>query len=177
MGTDKGRIWDDCAQCAYKHLTAAYAALTSPEGARMRVLPPWLVYTARAWIAYSESRTGYAGNLDLAAGCLAMAETCAPEETRAGLRSARLSITAGGEWGPEGLPVTDDAMAFAHVVEAFRELPELSDRWSASCFDFTATNGDSTGLQSVLDSLSAAIQWVAETFELGSAVSRAPLRA
>ena len=69
---DKSMIWDDCPECARKHLSAAYAALTG--AADGGYAPDWEILLARAVIAENERRAGYAGNIDLAAGCLAMAE-------------------------------------------------------------------------------------------------------
>jgi len=158
---DKKLIWEDCPACAYKHLTAAYAALTALKAGDFDAPSEAGVLLGRAVIALGEAEAGYEGNRDLAAGCLAAAEA-SPETGKAykwKVRHLRLSL-----WNPDcdlpdalrqvsdmfsGDPVV---MAHAHVTEARRELPDLPGQLP------------DVGLR---DWLRQSILWVKETYELG----------
>ena len=168
MGTDKNRIWDDCAECAYKHLTAAYAALTAEPFAAKGPVSVDLssVQLARAAIAYRETKAGYIGNRHLAYGCMAFSEQiCRPELVLA-LRDFRVAHK-----GPPELPapVCQAAWTAANILEAFRELPELADRlhpdtddWKIDASGFHAENPEA-----LCTKLNDAIVWLYNTFELG----------
>ena len=161
---DKKLIWEDCPACAYKHLTAAYAALTALTALQdgdFDTPSETDVFLGRAVIALREAEAGYEGNRDLAAGCLAMAETC-PEQHKAYkwlVRHLRLSLQNPDCDLPgvirlvvgmfSGNPVV---MAHAHVAEARRELPGLPGQLPDA------------GLR---DWLRQSILWVKETYELG----------
>ena len=161
---DKRLIWEDCPACAYKHLTAAYAALTALTALQdgdFDTPSETDVFLGRAVIALREAEAGYEGNRDLAAGCLAMAETC-PERHKAykrPVRHLRLSLQNPDCDLPgvirlvvgmfSGDPVV---MAHAHVAEARRELPGLPGQLPDA------------GLR---DWLRQSILWVKETYELG----------
>jgi len=132
---DRDRIWTDCAECAYKHLTAACALITDASE-ELHPADPNSVFAERALILYAESLTGYPGNLDLAHGCLAAIEP----QTDA-IRLARKALLKGtdivtlisnvrGTQPGMGDPVT---IAAAHITEAVREMPELFD--SAGVYD------------------------------------------
>lgn len=137
----------DCAQCAYKHYSAALALLTScietPGSAAMTpgvVHPRWMnVLLARAYILATEATVGYPGNYQIALGCLAAAEAMCPNpEDRTDLRRLRVE---GYNSPPErllrglrGLVIypgdSSDlasityAFAVAHIIEGTREFPE-----------------------------------------------------
>jgi hypothetical protein len=176
--TRKALIWEDCPACAYKHLTAAYAAVTTPEfpiRAEVYVHPSELLM-ARAVIAIREFRTGYRGNLALAAGCLALAENCfgiTPEELNE-FRCARMHLTTGECGGTcAGAEDAENALrepslaafAGAHICEALRELPELADRtYAGAFFDSGAFSPDS--VKDLQNWLRENIKWVADTYEL-----------
>lgn len=159
---DKRLIWEDCPQCAYKHLTAAYAALTSPGAQRS-----WdagvsgdRVYWARALIAAHEYESGYVGNRDLELGCYAAAESASDcDIARKSLRDARLTIQRGQT--PKIIPryPGDAAMAAGHIAEAMRELPALADRSSLGCVTAKAYS-------EVREWVRQNILWVKETYEL-----------
>lgn len=127
MINDKRFIWEDCPACAHKHLTAAYAILTSVPFAK--VPEAWEIYAARANIAYREYCTGYLGNLSLAIGCLhaAEGERDLPEGYAEVFRTTRLGWQS-GVWKTEVYFPSPPAFVFAHVTEALRELPSL---WEA----------------------------------------------
>lgn len=126
---DLSLIWTDCQACAYKHLTAAYAALTSLDlkgGGVFESPEPWEVYTARADIAMEESRSKYTGNLALAVGCLALAEQHmdAGDEARHCIRSMRLRLINGEADTVVPMFPAPGALVMAHITEAAREAPE-----------------------------------------------------
>jgi len=132
---NKNLIWGDCPACAYKHLTAAYASLTSPlkaleaDGRRS-----FDIQAARASIAYGEYKAGYIGNLALANGCLALAESLAAcekgdeyaEAHAKTCRETRLDIQAGRE--PDFWFIIEGAYGWAHLFEAAREYPDMRDK-------------------------------------------------
>lgn len=161
---DATLIWDDCPQCAYKHLTAAYAAATS--GCTQLEAAAVDVYAARAIIAISEVLSGYPGNRALAAGCLAMAE--AHDYAGGRWREARLALTGGDmDKARELLVPYPDPSAFvgAHLAEALRELPALADRIKQdTCF--CGDNFLAGGVPDFLDMLRKNIKWVYDTYEL-----------
>ena len=158
---DKKLIWGDCPACAYKHLTAAYAALTALQAGDFDTPSETDVFLGRAVIALGEAEAGYEGNRDLAAGCLAMAETC-PEQHKAykrPVRHLRLSLQNPDCDLPDVIRQVSDmfsgdpvVMAHAHVAEARRELPGLPGQLPDA------------GLR---DWLRQSILWVKETYELG----------
>lgn len=165
-GPDKTVIWEDCPQCAYKHLAAAYAALTS--GHDIGYAHASEVYVARAVIGIRESGAGYLGNLDLAAGCLAMAECeSGVEAAEAGAwRRARLALAKSpAEAEAELVWPGASAFAAAHLTEALRELPELGDRVR---MDWLTPSGfDPDPLPELRDTIRKLLKWVRETYELG----------
>lgn len=135
MGTDKKNIWNDCPACAYKHLTAAYALLSSgavPDGF---VLDMQTAHLARAVITLGEALTGYEGNRAVALGCLVAAEGMPGPVLSDTIRTVRV---AAGEKKLTGevfqsvrdlLPPVRRIAGYivAHILEAARELPELAD--------------------------------------------------
>lgn len=159
---DKKLIWEDCPACAYKHLTAAYAAMTEASYAGLlRVVNERAsVAKARAAIALGEYLNGYDGNLDLAVGCLAMAEVYGEPF----VRQYRVALSAGSCGGQEIRDIlyfllkdcTPRAVAEAHVIEAFRELPALGGLGDAD-----------RSVEGALGWLREKILWVKETYELG----------
>ena len=169
-GKDKSLIWEDCAACAYKHLTAAYAALTSVAGPQY--IPAYEVYLARAQIALREVEAGYEGNRDLAAGCLAMAEVveCSGHQglPKFGdtIRQLRLEISSGSETRFFVPYVESGAYAGAHFIEAIRELPELADRMPVrewmSDGGFVCENP-----LEFREALVKQLKWVKDTYEIG----------
>lgn len=169
-GKDKSLIWEDCAQCAYKHLTAAYAALTSVTGPRY--VPAHRVYLARAQIAIREAEAGYVGNRDLAVGCLAMAETLGYDEDNltfsggAHIRELRLELTSGGTSRFFVPCVGADAYAGAHFIEALRELPELASRIYVR--DLLGDGGFTCDNPIAFrEDLVKLIKWLKDTYEIG----------
>jgi len=166
-GRDRSMIWDDCAECAYKHLTAACAAFTAAGTAAPHVAPRD-VLTARAWILFGEAESGYTGNADLAAGCLALAENLCDGFAEASdlreLRKRAFKANARDVWPGTRMPAMP-AFAAAHFTEALRELPALAERFGPDCW-----TGDSgfnvTDSAAFLDALRINIKWVRETYEL-----------
>lgn len=167
---DKSLIWEDCAQCAYKHLTAAYAALTSVAGPQY--VPAHKVYIARAQIALREEEAGYRGNRDLAIGCLAMAETLEygdPQLADIGntLRQLRLELTT-TPCTRFHLPIVGpEAYAGAHFTEAIRELPELADRMPVSEWLMGGEFNCENPLE-FRETLIKQIKWLKGTYEIGA---------
>jgi hypothetical protein len=161
---DKSLIWDDCPACAFKHLSAAYAALTAADLVRPEV-PASEIYAARAVIAIRESQTGYTGNLALAAGCLAMAECLNGGEAEA-YRLARLDLTTGARDTELYFSMPRPAaFAAAHFTEALRELPALADRMQVA--KYLGAHGFRCGTVSeMLDVLRTQILWLTEAYEL-----------
>lgn len=162
-GKDKTLIWDDCPQCALKHLTAAYAALTSEpitdEGRDYVDSEDILI--ARHHITYAEYKAGYTGNLALAIGCLALAEVESVDKADV-YRDWRLAIIEDRPAVMLGAVPSLRAMAVAHLTEAVRELPCIAERfsgWSNGSFYI----GDGVDL---LDALKLSIKWVMDTYEL-----------
>lgn len=127
LQADKDKIWTDCAECTYKHLSAAYALLTSTTQT-IRPVAQDDVLRERAIILFTEYTLGYKGNLDLAYGCLAAiaGQTQLIQLARkALLNGTDLDTLIGNLRGDEigdyaGDPVL---VAAAHVVEALRERP------------------------------------------------------
>ena len=129
MINDKRFIWEDCPACAHKHLTAAYAILTSVPFAK--VPEAWEIYAARANIAYREYCAGYLGNLSLAIGCLhaAEGERGSPGRLRGSFSYDEVGLAVRFVENGGVFPVAPTpAFVFAHVTEALRELPSL---WEA----------------------------------------------
>ena len=166
---DKRIIWDYCPSCAHKHLTAAYAALTSEVSTDPEFevhVPADRVFAARARILQREADAGYAGNLDAAIGCLAMAEgECYDRQQATAYREERLTLA--GELRSTTFfmtPFTLSELAAGHIVEAFREIGEpLSENRALS----TALINGSFHVVNVveyLDALRAAIFMVADTY-------------
>lgn len=165
-GPDKTLIWEDCPACAYKHLTAAYAAITTPGIEEPLYAHVTEVLAARSIIANRECEAGYIGNRALAAGCLALAETCFGVESGQlkEFRDARLAL---GKDFEEHLPAPSlSALAGAHITEALRELPALASRTYSDEL-FTHGNFDPDSLQSLRDWLRETIKWVWYEYELG----------
>jgi hypothetical protein len=168
---DKSKIWTDCAECAYKHLTTAYALLTSVpiwEDRDIRDFSglPGHVFLARAQIAALEVMDGYSGNIDLVAGCLSAAENCWDVKAEHSvIRSRRLDL-----WG-EGLPLvlasshSRECLAIAHIHEAVRELPEIGsgDPQGGMLRNALEHQRNTIGV----DALTELIAWVRKTYELG----------
>lgn len=146
----------ECPQCVYKHVTAA-AALLLQNPVDANVTSPWLksnkpsagsplefgVLLARAEILLAEAASGYRAHVDLAAGCLAIAEhkTSSPVIRRR-LRGIRLALCTGNAvdsaledlhetWVRYALALQEPLyLGLAHLVEAMRECPQdpaLSD--------------------------------------------------
>ena len=165
---DKALIWEDCPACSLKHLSAAYAAVTSPDCGTIYAAQAE-VLVARSIIAIRECESGYSGNSALAVGCLALAETldCGAPDERKCWRDARLLLQSGKRREAEELilPPTLAALAGGHIAEALRELPALADR---TCLGSLFTSGDfepdtAGGLR---DWLRESIGWVCKTYEL-----------
>lgn len=163
MGTDKKMIWDDCPQCAYKHLAAAYAEMTD-KGAHCMWLDGEAIFAARAAIAMAEVRAGYLGNIDLAVGCLASAEIRAEYCHASMYRQVRMLLQLGRLEDADASLVRPTAgWAEAHIVEAMRELGELSEDGYP---DFLGMEYEETA-----DWLKKTLKHIRETYELGKAES------
>lgn len=124
-------IKSDCEHCAHKHLTAAYALLTSNASPDNAVASVTSVLMARAMITTAESFNGYKGNIDLAKGCLAAAEALTRNEEKAWFyRDVRLHLDELGNreatLGAFNNEPDIAAHAFAHLAEAHRELPSIA---------------------------------------------------
>lgn len=162
MGKDKDMIWDDCAQCAYKHLAAAYAEMTQ-RGCACSWMDSESVLAARAVIALSEVEAGYKGNIDIAVGCLAAAETRAEPCHASMYRQVRLYLQAGRvEEAIDGLVRPTTGWVEAHITEAVRELAEVSE----GDFDLENMNYEET-----LEWLKQKLKYLRETFEIGKVVT------
>lgn len=163
---DKSLIWDDCPACAYKHLTAAYAALTS-LGARPYNVTAEEVYHARAEIALQEAAMGYSGNFALAMGCLAMAETVSDSESSAqDVRKVRLALLEGRPSWIILPPLSAEALAIAHITEAARELPALSNHIIGCLINEDGSANLAECMPELVDDLRLEIKWLADTYEL-----------
>jgi len=163
---DPKLIWDDCPQCAMKHLSAAYASLTS--GTPVRDVADEDVYVARALIAIRESETGYLGNLALAVGCLAMAELLAAGGNGGTyFRDARFRVLDRDYRHAREIINIPSAGAFAaaHLTEAMRELPAITDRFQQERY-FSDSGFHIDNVPETLDMLRKLIRWVSETYEL-----------
>lgn len=159
---DKNRIWTDCPECAYKHLTAAYAFRSACAEEAWPSVMETGTFVSRAVILAEEALDGYRGNRDLAIGCLGAAETVTEDPAvRSAIRRVRLMVMGkedhDGAGVPEGLRRVNHTLphyALAHVLEAVRECPALAG-------DFpTLTDGD-------LDTIGDAIEWIKTTYEIG----------
>lgn len=158
MGTDKNLIWDDCAQCAYKHLSAAYAEMTQ-RGVACSWMDSESVLIARAAIALSEVRAGYKGNIDIAIGCLAAAEVRADSSHASQYRWVRMRLQGGKfEEAMDGFVNPTTGWVEAHITEAVRELSEVAE----GDFDLENMNYEQT-----LEWLKQKLKHIRETFELG----------
>lgn len=162
---DKTKIWTDCPECAYKHLTAAYAFFTDPSIDTARSSPEEL-FLARAWVVFGEFLSGYKGNLRLAQGLLAAAETLMTPAPASRIREVRMSGMDYTEWqtlvsrfierDPSGMVRNPSyLLGRAHLAEALRECPGLLG-------DFSTLAEEEVNL----DLLSDAISWVLDTYEL-----------
>ena len=165
---DKSAIWTDCPQCAYKHLTAAYALASSRDVGFANSAD---IFIARAIICLREAGDGYLGNADLAAGCLAAAETdpSLPDDTRAALREIRTGRIQRGDLrnALDGLAWPDvSAFVAAHITEALRELPEVGDR---VCLNgcFTYGGFDPEPVSELLEAIQKCVTYVKKTYEIG----------
>lgn len=162
-----GKIWGDCPQCAYKHLAAAHAWLTS--GLEIEHAHLSEIAVARALIALTEVRAGYVGNVDLASGCLAMAETDAGAEDAeaAAWRGARLLISSGmpGDAARELVWPGPGAWAAANVVEALREFPRLREFITVPDYITIAGFDPDADLVPVITD---ALAWLRRTYEIGA---------
>lgn len=170
---DRALIWRDCPQCAYKHLTAAFAIATS-KPAESLIAENVEVFLARARVLCDEALAGYPGNFDLARGCVAAAETfCETGDSREHWRRHRLDCTGPGELA-DALPYTQASAVAAHITEALRELPELArggrklqDRLRSDCFYCI-------DVPELLDDVAEAVAWVVRTYELAAPAAGAP---
>jgi hypothetical protein len=169
---DKTKIWTDCAECAYKHLTTAYALLTSnpvwaSRDSRNFDDVPGEVFLARARIAAQEVLDGYTGNTDLVVGCLSVAEGCTDVEGQhKAVREMRLYIVKTGVVnGVLGIRASRECMAVAHIHEAVRELPEIGEGDPQGGMLRNAL--DYHGVSIGLNALTELIAWVRTTYEIG----------
>ena len=166
-------IKTDCAQCAHKHLTAAYAALTQITGAGGAVLSADLVLVARFVVAAKEADAGYTGNRDLAVGCLAAAEAFVGSEESLTYRNLRLRYLQQGSLVLLDLEVRRlwcaASIAAAHITEALREYPE-SLTWAPAFNEFFDSEGgfNCPDVAALLALLRTEIAELANTFELWS---------
>ena len=157
---DKNLIWSDCAQCAYKHLAAAYAELTK-EGAAYGSADMETIFVARAFIALSEVKAGYTGNVDLAAGCLAAAEVHAEAERAIPYRQARMRLVKGDVEGAFScIQQPDDGWVEAHITEALREDTLLEEG---------ETSPEYLDRDEVIEWLSRKLQALRDVYDLGPA--------
>lgn len=125
---EQKEIWTDCPACAYKHLTAAYAAITNAGVVYSDRVNAWEIYLARAAILATEAAIGYKGNGALAAGCLAMAEILAPDRGLAEYaRRKRLDLQNGGPLHLDLRMLSAEALATGHLIEAAREHLDIQD--------------------------------------------------
>jgi len=156
-----GGIKTHCAHCAHKHLTAAYALFTH-EICNGEWVAEQDILRARARIALIETERGYLGHRSLAIGFLAAAECLADAyKDRLSYRKARMQLSdmaAPSEVLLGLAEVTPLALAEAHMLEAYRELPELIPRI------LDDTNRERNAM--FLDSLAEAIDWIVSTYEL-----------
>jgi len=163
MSKDKNVIWDDCAQCAYKHLAAAYAEMTQ-RGVACSWMDSESVLIARAVIVLSEVNAGYKGNIDIAIGCLAAAETRAESCHASMYRQVRLLLQAGRiEEAVDGLVRPTTGWVEAHITEAVRELSEVSE----GEFDLEDMN-----YEEMLEWLKKKLNYLRETYEIGKVVAK-----
>lgn len=169
---DKTKIWTDCAECAYKHLTTAYALLTSQpvwndRDCRELEKLPGQIFLARAKIAAQEVKDGYFGNIDIVAGCLSAGESCHDtRDIRDMIRSWRLKLMKEDGLGPVLNYVnTPECFAIAHIHEAVRELPNIGagDPQGGMLRNALEYQRNNIGL----DALAELIAWVRKTYELG----------
>lgn len=166
-------IQTNCAGCALKHLTAAYACLPFCEqrmGTEWCVPMPKETYVARAVIALVEAANGYPAHRDLASGCLAMAELRDPK-TAAFYRSYRQRIDTATNpavivsIAHELQLICDDhCMLQAHLCEAVRELPDLRTMLPAVNHGMT----NAAWGEWFVDT----IEWLVDTYEMGGVATQ-----
>lgn len=129
---NKAEIKRDCAECARKHLLAAYALTGRDCGFSRLSARPAEVLLARAAIALCEAENGYPAHAALAAGLLAAAEPMYRPDSGmpTALRSLRKRLDEGADRnGAVNIMldmVSSDPVswALAHLAEARREWPE-----------------------------------------------------
>ncbi len=129
---EKAEIKRDCAECARKHLLAAYA-LTGRDCGFLRLgARPAEVLLARAAVALCEAENGYPAHAALASGLLAAAEPMYRPDSGMPtvLRNLRKRLEGGADRnGAVNIMldmVSSDPVswALAHLAEARREWPE-----------------------------------------------------
>ena len=175
MATHTPAIKTDCAQCAHKHLTAAYAALTQVTGAGGAVLPADFVLMARFVIVAKEADAGHIGNRDLAVGCLVVAEAYASAERSLEYRNIRLRYLQHGsavlaDPGVRGL-MCAASIAAAHIAEALREYPASAPRPDAIADYFDHDGGfNCPDTATLLELLRTEIAEIADAFAIWSPV-------
>ena len=164
-------IWGDCPACAYKHLAAAYAALTASPARGWRHADPDEIMAARAFSLMREAFSGYPGNVALACGCLANAELTAElNGSRRLYRGVRLAIMNGDAAmldETDAIGFSAESLAAAHLTEALRELPELGDRAQWGRWLTFGGGLDCGNLEELLETLRRQLLWLSETYEIG----------
>lgn len=123
-----------CPQCAIKHLSAALAYMLSP-GRGVGHFSSSCIWLAVAKINLVEVMAGYRSHLWYAVGMLVRSEEAARCEGSScqTARVARLELEERGLDGAEsalrmiadGVVLGADALVYAHLYEAARELPDL----------------------------------------------------
>jgi hypothetical protein len=164
-------IQTNCARCAYKHLTAAYACLPYCDS---RMGTEWYgpmqkeSYVARAVIALIEAANGYPAHMALASGCLAMAEIREPKTAvfyrvyRQRIDTATNLVVALSIAHDLQLICDDYYMLQAHLCEAVRELPSL--RTMLPAVNHSMTNA-AWG-----EWFADTIVWLVDTYEMGFSI-------
>ncbi len=124
------RLDDGCASCVTKHLAQAIELFGNSTPARPRTAD---ILYRRAAILLHEAQHGYPGHRYHAIGCLAEAENYVSSDEARSIRRVRIAVA--GDLGVRDLETYcedvldlerggDVAEAWAHVSEAFMELPE-----------------------------------------------------
>ena len=114
-----------CAECAFKHFTAAMALLDL-----CNISGPGLwavesdVMVARANILAAEAEHGYPEARVLVVGCLAAAETGAVDVEEGNVRASRKDYMRGVKLGTYKWATPFAARVFAHILEGLREYPK-----------------------------------------------------
>jgi hypothetical protein len=114
-----------CAECAFKHFTAAMALLDL-----CNISGPGLwavesdVMVARANILAAEAEHGYPEARVLVVGCLAAAETGAVDVEEGNVRASRKDYMRGVKLGTYKWVTPFAARVFAHILEGLREYPK-----------------------------------------------------